>query len=57
MALTIVETCEALGGISRPMFYDLVASGRLRTVMLGRRRVVPVTEVERLLADDGPAGR
>lgn len=52
LALTIGETCAALT-ISKPMFYDLVAQGRLRTVMLGRRRVVPVTEVERLLAGDG----
>lgn len=50
LALTIEETCEALT-ISKPTFYELVGQGRLRTVMLGRRRVVPVSEVERLLAD------
>ena len=52
LALTIEQTCEALT-ISRPTFYELVAAGRLRTIKVGRRRIVPITEVERLLADDG----
>lgn len=52
LALSIEECCEALT-ISKPLFYELVEAGRLRTVKLGRRNVVPMSEVERLLAGDG----
>ena len=51
LALTIEEACQALT-ISRPTLYELIASGRIRTVMVGRRRLVPVAELERLLAAD-----
>jgi excisionase family DNA binding protein len=51
LALSIEETCEALT-ISRWTLYDLIAQGRIRTVMLGRRRLVPMAELERLLSDD-----
>lgn len=51
LALTIEEACESLT-ISRPTLYELIGSGRIRTVMVGRRRLIPVTELERLLAED-----
>jgi excisionase family DNA binding protein len=51
LALTIEEACQALT-ISRPTLYELIANGRIRTVMAGRRRLVPITELERLLADN-----
>ena len=44
---TIAETQELLGGISRTMVYELFTSGRLKSVKLGSRRLVPHTEVVR----------
>lgn len=49
MAYSVDEACEALG-LSRPSVYDLIRSGQLRSKKLGGRRVIPVTELERLLA-------
>jgi excisionase family DNA binding protein len=49
MAYSMAETAAALG-ITKPTAYKLVAQGRLRTVMVGARRLVPITEIERLLA-------
>ena len=40
-ALSIDEACTALGGIKRDLVYDLINSGVLRSVKLGRRRVIP----------------
>lgn len=51
LAFTIEEACQALT-ISRPTLYELIATGRIHTVMAGRRRLVPLTELERLLAVD-----
>jgi excisionase family DNA binding protein len=51
MAYSVDEVCEALG-LSRPSVYDLIRSGMLRSKKLGGRRVIPVTELERLLAAD-----
>jgi excisionase family DNA binding protein len=49
MAYSIAETCEAIG-VTRPTLYKLIAEARLRTVKVGTRRLVPATEIERLLA-------
>lgn len=44
---TIPETQELLGGISRTMVYELFASGRLKSVKLGSRRLIPHNEAVR----------
>lgn len=49
LALSVNDVCAALG-VSRPTVYELIRNGRLRTVTLGRRRVIPRTELDRLLA-------
>lgn len=36
----------ALGGLSRTKVYELIATGELRTVKIGRRRFVPATAVQ-----------
>lgn len=46
-----VETAAKRLGISRSLAWDLVWEGRLRTVWLGRRRVVPVQALEELMAE------
>jgi excisionase family DNA binding protein len=38
-----------LGGITRGHVYRLIRAGKLKTVKLGRRRVVPVSAIRELL--------
>jgi hypothetical protein len=47
--LSITEFCEA-AGISRRLFYHLVNAGRIRVLRLSSRPLVPVSELERILA-------
>lgn len=55
LALTIDEAAEALR-VSTRTVERLIASGHLPSRKLGRRRVVPLAALERLLADaDGIA--
>lgn len=44
--LPIPDAREALGGLGRTKVYELIASGELRTVKIGRRRFVPASAVE-----------
>jgi excisionase family DNA binding protein len=37
-------------GISRTALYELIEDGRLKTVKIGRRRLVPVEAIEELIA-------
>jgi excisionase family DNA binding protein len=46
-ARRIPEACAALG-ISRSTIYALAAEGKIRLVHIGRRTVVPETEIDRL---------
>jgi excisionase family DNA binding protein len=48
MAYSMAET-ESLLGLSRSSLYRLIEAGQLRTVLYGRRRLVPARELERLL--------
>ncbi len=52
LAYSIAES-EVLSGLSRSSLYRLIAAGRLRTVQLGRRRLVPSGELERLCGRQG----
>ena len=61
-AYTIDQTCVVLG-LSRPSVYKLIETGQLRSIVLGLksnnragRRLIPATEINRLLADDGATG-
>lgn len=48
------EAAEALR-ISRSVIYELIRSGQLRTVKVGRRRLVPVQALEDYVASLGVA--
>lgn len=48
--LSIPETCEALGGLGRSKVYDLIGRGELRSIVIGRRRMVPVEAVVEFIA-------
>ncbi len=49
---TVEEAGQALG-ISRGLAYELAATGRLPTVRLGRRLVVPCAALEKMLEEAG----
>jgi excisionase family DNA binding protein len=36
-------------GVSRSMIYHLMGTGKLRSMLVGRRRVIPVDAIEELL--------
>jgi excisionase family DNA binding protein len=40
-------------GISRTALYELINAGKLKTVKIGRRRLVPIEAIEELIADFG----
>jgi excisionase family DNA binding protein len=43
--LSVDDTCTALG-VGRSLVYQLIASGELESVTLGRRRLVPARSVD-----------
>jgi excisionase family DNA binding protein len=51
MAFTVNEYCDRTG-ISRSSFYKYVALGKIRTVMVAGRRLVPAAEEARLLGEE-----
>ena len=53
---SIREAAQALG-IGRTLAIKLVRSGQLRSIKLGRRRVVPAAALEELLQQGAPDGR
>ena len=46
---TIPETQKLLGGLSRTFVYELLGSGQLKSVKIGKRRLVPHDEIVRLV--------
>lgn len=44
------DTGKALGGLGRTKIYELIGTGELRTVKIGRRRFVPAAAVEEYVA-------
>ncbi len=48
-AYSLDEAAQSLG-LSRRTLYDLMDRGQLTTVKLGKRRLVPAAELERLVA-------
>lgn len=50
----IADGASAIG-ISRAHMYELIKAGRVRVVKIGRRSIIPATELERLMAGDHAA--
>ena len=46
---SINDACKALGGMGRTWLYAEIKRGAIRTVTLGSRRLVPASEIERLV--------
>jgi len=51
ISYTVNEFCHLIG-ISRSTFYELLKEGKLRTVMIRGRRLVPASEAQKLM-DEG----
>jgi hypothetical protein len=49
--LSIAETREALGGIGRTALWELDKSGQIRGVKIGRRKLYPASEIDRLVTE------
>jgi hypothetical protein len=49
---SVDDARRALGGMGRSWLYEQIKSGRLRTVKLGARTMIPASEIQRL-ADAG----
>ena len=43
--LSIEQACAALGGIARSTLYQLLDRGELRSVTVGRRRLIPASAI------------
>jgi excisionase family DNA binding protein len=50
LLVDVPEACRILGGVSRAYLYELIAAGRIATVKLGKRRLVPVAALEQFAA-------
>ena len=51
-----VEEAAQLLGIGRSLAYELIRSGQLRSIKIGRRRLVPLDAIEEAIAEFGNAG-
>jgi hypothetical protein len=50
LAYQVAHFCRAVG-IGRTKFYQLMASGKIHTVVVGGRRLVPADEARRLVRE------
>jgi excisionase family DNA binding protein len=44
-----VEDAAPILGVGRTTIFELIASGRLESVKIGRRRIIPADALQRLL--------
>ena len=49
IAYSVAEACGLIG-ISRSKLYQLIASGELGSKKIGRRRLIPAKDLDRLFA-------
>ena len=54
-AVTIKDATR-LYAISRTALYRLIAEGKLSKVKIGKRTIIPVEQLERLISPGAPAG-
>lgn len=51
LSCTVAEACEVTG-LGRTKLYDLIGEGHLDAVTIGRRRLVPMNSLLKLLKND-----
>lgn len=49
--LSLKDAASYLGGIGRTKLNELVASGQIQSMRVGRRRLIPVDCLERFIAE------
>jgi len=49
-SIGINDFCAAIG-VSRSFAYGLINRNEIKTIHLGRRRLIPMTEVDRLISE------
>lgn len=50
LLLSVRDTCAALG-MGRSWLYQQIQAGRIRSVKIGSRTLIPLAEVERFVAE------
>jgi excisionase family DNA binding protein len=50
LAFRVKSFCKSIG-IGRTKFYELVRDGKIKTVVIGGRRLVPADEAQRLIRE------
>jgi excisionase family DNA binding protein len=50
LAFRVKAFCKSIG-IGRTKFYELVRDGKIKTVVIGGRRLVPADEAQRLVRE------
>jgi excisionase family DNA binding protein len=48
-----VNEAAAACGVGRSLLYDEIAAGRLRSIRVGRRRLIPASAIAELVGDRG----
>jgi excisionase family DNA binding protein len=51
LAIPVNDALQAIG-LGRTKFYELVKEGRIKTVVIGRRRLVVYSSLEALIASE-----
>ena len=54
LTLSVTEASESLG-VSRSLMYELVASGQVPSIKLGKRRLVPVSALQKWISSEAKA--
>ncbi len=49
--LSVSEACEALGGLGRSKVYEIIGRGELRSIAIGRRRMIPAGAIAEYIRD------
>jgi excisionase family DNA binding protein len=50
LAYSVEEACEALG-VGRALLYELIMSGRLHSIKVGARRLIPASALTEFLSE------
>ena len=50
LAYRVAQFCKAVG-VGKTKFYELVRDGKIRTVVIGGRRLIPADEAQRLVRE------
>lgn len=46
-----IDDFSAITGLGRTTLYEMIGSGKLKSVVVAGRRLIPTTEADRLLAE------